>query len=100
MQKTLKEREREEQSISSGLKAAWACKPYVLLNLTFLATWLSFQILAGNLVLYLDYAADVYDQFEYDSCFSLARLEPHRTGMFHHCCLLCAVQVHSWHCDG
>ena len=37
----------------------------MLLNLTFLATWLSFQILAGNLVLYLDYAVDVYDQFEY-----------------------------------
>ena len=64
LHKTLKEREQEEQSISSGLKAAWACKPYVLLNLTFLATWLSFQILAGNLVLYLDYAVDVYDQFE------------------------------------
>jgi Na+/melibiose symporter-like transporter len=59
------ERERQEQSIVTGLKAAWACKPYVLLNLTFLATWLSFQILAGNLVLYLDYAVDVYDQFEY-----------------------------------
>ena len=38
---------------------------YVLLNLTFLATWLSFQILAGNLVLYLDYSVDMYDQFEY-----------------------------------
>ncbi len=60
-------KEQQEQSILSGLKAAWACKPYVLLNLTFLATWLSFQILAGNLVLYLDYAVDVYDQFEYDS---------------------------------
>lgn len=59
-------KEQDEQSIWSGLKAAWACKPYVLLNLTFLATWLSFQILAGNLVLYLDYAVDVYDQFEYD----------------------------------
>lgn len=66
-------KEQQEQSILSGLKAAWACKPYVLLNLTFLATWLSFQILAGNLVLYLDYAVDVYDQFEYASFFSLAQ---------------------------
>ena len=29
-----------------GLSCAWRCKSYVLLNLTFLATWLCFQVLA------------------------------------------------------
>ena len=78
-----------------GLSCAWRCKSYVLLNLTFLATWLCFQVLAvsrtpslstagsavkerrlalggrglsvlggrqGNLVLYLRYSVDVYEQ--------------------------------------
>ena len=48
-----------------GLRAAWACKPYVILNITYLWTWLSFQVLAGNLILYLCYAVDVFDQFEF-----------------------------------
>jgi hypothetical protein len=54
----------KDESLWGGLKAAWACKPYVILNITYLWTWLSFQVLASNLILYLCYAIDVFDQFE------------------------------------
>ena len=43
----------KDESLLGGLRAAWQCKAYVMLNVTYLMTWLCFQILAANLILYL-----------------------------------------------
>ena len=42
------DRMSSHDSLLEGLRAAWNCRAYVILNATYLATWLCFQVLAGR----------------------------------------------------
>jgi Na+/melibiose symporter-like transporter len=46
-------------------KALCGARAYMLLNVSYLFTWLCFQVLSTNLVLYLQYAVGMYSQFQY-----------------------------------
>jgi Na+/melibiose symporter-like transporter len=49
----------------AGMRVAMASKPYLLLNFSYLCTWLCFQVLSTNLVLYLQYTLNIYSEFQF-----------------------------------
>lgn len=49
----------------AGIRCALSCRPYLQLNAAYLCTWLCFQVLSTNLVLYLQWTLELYSQFQY-----------------------------------